>query len=521
MKAKKAKAESKPTPTAEPKRGICYLVGAGPGDPGLVTLRAKECIELADVIVYDYLCNAELLRWAKPGAEIIYAGKKANQHTLPQAEIGQLLQAKTAEGKVVTRLKGGDPMVFGRGGEEAQDLARAGLAFEIVPGISSTIAGPAYAGIPVTHRDCNSQLTIFTGHEDPNKEEATVDYRHLARTSGTKIMLMGVERLDEITKSIMDAGGNPEEPVALIRWATTMRQQTLVGTLSDIAAKAAAQQFKAPALAVIGQVVGYRDSLNWFESRPLFGKRVVVTRTREQASELSRQLLALGADVMELPTIRIEAPEKLLEFGQLVRDCHIYDWIVFTSPNGVRAFFDMFYKIFQDAREIGRARIAAVGPGTAKKIREYRMAVDLLPEEFVAEGLVEAFKKADLGSIENLNMLWVRGNEARETLGAELSKLGAIVDEAIAYRTLPETSDVTGNAARFREEGADAITFASSSAVESFAALKLPLPANLKVVSIGPITSESIRRQGMRVDVEAETHDIPGLALAVQRALRG
>jgi uroporphyrinogen III methyltransferase/synthase len=496
--------------------GICYLVGAGPGDPGLLTLRGKACLEQAQVVVYDYLSNPELLRHAPEAAEKIYVGKKAGAHTLTQDGINALLVEKTSAGKIVVRLKGGDPFIFGRGGEEAEALATAGCAFEIVPGISSAIAGPAYAGIPVTHRAYNTTLTIFTGHEDPSKPETTLDYAAIARVPGTKVMLMGVERIDEITSALREAGMAADTPVALVRWATTGRQETLAGTLADIAAKVAATNFKAPAVAVFGEVVGRREALNWFEKRPLFGKRIAVTRTRKQAGALIEQLRALGADAYELPTIRIEPPENKREFYELVVDAHTYDWLVFTSPNGVDAFFEAFYTLFKDARSLGGVRIAAIGPATAEKVRSYRFEVDLQPEKYVAEEIVKAFQAET--TVENLKILLARAENAREVLATELTRLGAIVDEAIAYRTVPETEDVAGGIARFREEGADWITFTSSSTAENFAALKLPLPAQLKTASIGPITSATMRQLGLDVDVEARVHDIPGLVAAILKA---
>ena len=495
--------------------GICHLAGAGPGDPGLLTLRAREVIEQAEVIVYDYLCNPALLQWAPAGAEIIYAGKKAGAHTLSQDEITALLIDRTRAGRRVVRLKGGDPFLFGRGGEEAEALAREKLPFEIIPGVSSAVAGPAYAGIPVTHREHTSQLTIFTGHEDPAKPGSVLDYAALARQPGTKIMLMGIERIGPITQALLEHGADPALPVALIRWATTPRQQTLRGRLDDIAAKVAATGFSAPAIAVFGQVVKLRDSLNWFETRPLFGRRIVVTRTRAQAGALSAGLRALGADVLEIPTIRIQEPAHRLEFGELVQDSHSYDWIVFTSPNGVDAFFRLYYKLYDDARDIGAARIAAIGPATAARIREFHLKVDLQPAEYVAESVVKAFETA--GSFENLRILVVRPEQARDILPQELTKLGAIVDVAIAYRTVPETADVTGAVERFRAEGADLITFTSSSTVENFLAMKLPWPADLKTASIGPVTSETLRANGLKADIEARRHDIPGLIEAIRK----
>jgi len=505
------------------KNGRVYLVGAGPGDLGLVTLRAKECIENADVIVYDHLANPEALGWARDAAEIIYAGKEPGQsrkHSeLTQQEINALLVEKARQGKQVVRLKGGDPFVFGRGAEEAQAIADAGVPFEVVPGITSSIAGPTYAGIPVTHRAHNSHMTFFTGHEDPAKVESAIDYAALAKLGGTQVMLMGVERLGSITSEMIKHGVRGDLPVALVRWATTGRQTTLTGTVQDIAQKAMASGFEAPAVAVFGDVVTLRDRLNWYEKRPLLGKRIVVTRTRKQASVLSNKLCAVGAHVIELPTIRIEPPTDLREFAELVQDAHVYDWIVFTSANGVEAFFNIFFKLYDDAREIGGAQIAAIGAATAQRVKDFHLHVDLQPEEFVAEKVVEEFKKQ--GSIENLKMLLVRAEKARDVLPRELSAMGAIVDEAFAYRTVPETRDTTGARRQLEKDGADLITFTSSSTVENFLALGLPLPKGMQVASIGPITSQTARENGLNVNVEAKRHDIEGLVEAICDFLAG
>src|SRR5881394_574783 len=496
------------------KNGKVYLVGAGPGDLGLVTLRAKECIESADVIAYDHLANPDALGWAREDAEIIYAGKQPGE-SWTQEEISALLVEKAREGKRVARLKGGDPFIFGRGAEEAQEIASAGIPFEIVPGITSAIAGPAYAGIPVTHRAHNSHVTFFAGHEDPTKTESAIDYAALAKLGGTQVMLMGVDRLRAVTSEMLKHGVRRDLPVALVRWATTGQQQTLTGTLSGIAQKAEAKSFEAPAVAVFGDVVSLRATLNWYEKRPLLGKRIVVTRTRKQASALSNKLRALGAHVIELPTIRIEPPSNLREFAELVQDAHIYDWIVFTSANGVEAFFDIFFKLYHDAREIGGARIAAIGPATAQRVREFHLHVDLQPKEFVAEAVVKEFEKE--GGVENMRILIARAEKARELLPKKLSGMGAIVDEAFAYRTVPETRDATGARRRFSAEGADLITFTSSSTVENFLDLKLPWPAGMKVASIGPITSATLRERGLRVDVEAKRHDVVGLIEAIRK----
>jgi len=494
--------------------GKVYLVGAGPGDLGLVTLCAKECIENADLIVYDHLANPEMLSWAREDAEIVYAGKEGGASQLSQQEINDLLIEKAREGKQVVRLKGGDPFVFGRGAEEAQAIADAGILFEIVPGITSAIAGPAYAGIPMTHRAHNSHVTFFTGHEDPAKSESAIDYAALAKLGGTQVMLMGVERLGAITAQMLKHGVRSDLPVALVRSATTGQQQTLTGTLSDIAQKAVASDFKAPAVAVFGEVVRLRDGLNWYEKRPLLGKRIVVTRTRKQASVLSNKLRALGAHVIELPTIRIEPPSDLREFAELVQDAHMYDWIVFTSANGVEAFFDIFFKLYEDAREIGSVRIAAIGPATAQRVKDFHLHVDLQPDEFVAEAVSREFKKH--GSIENLRILLVRAEKARDTLPKELSALGAIVDQAFAYQTVPETRDTSGARRQLAEDGADLITFTSSSTVENFLALGLPWPKGMRIATIGPITSKTVRDQGLKVDVEAHRHDIDGLVRVIR-----
>jgi len=497
------------------KSGKVYLAGAGPGDLGLVTLRAKECIERADVIVYDHLANPEMLSWAREDAEIIYAGKKAGEHALSQDEINNLIVEKARDGKEVVRLKGGDPFVFGRGAEEAIAIVDAGIAFEVVPGITSAIAGPAYAGIPVTHRADNSHVTFFTGHEDPSKEKTAIDYAALAKLGGTQVMLMGVERINAITREMLANGVRRDLPVALVRWATTGRQETLIGTVENIAQRAIEAEFEAPAVAVFGDVVALRNDLKWYEGRPLSGKRIMVTRTRKQAGALSSQLRALGADVFELPTIRIEPPTDLREFGQLVQDAHGYDWILFTSPNGVDAFFEMFFKLYDDAREIGAAKIAAIGPATAQRVRDFHLHVDLQPEEFVAEAVVRQFHK--LGGVENLRILIARAEKARDVLPTELSKLGAIVDEAFAYRTVPETRDITGARRRLLEEGADLITFTSSSTVENFLALGLPWSKGMRVASIGPITSKTATEHGLKIDIEAKRHDIEGLVDAIRK----
>ena len=497
-------------------KGICYLVGAGPGDIGLVTLKAKACLEKADVLVYDALANPELLSWVPAHCQKINAGKRADNHILKQEETNELIVRLALEGKTVVRLKGGDPMIFGRGGEEAAELAEAGVPYEIVPGISSAIAGPCYAGVPVTHRDHCSMLTLFTGHEDPTKGETSLDYSQLAKTPGTKVFLMGVKRMTEISTTLIKEGADPETPISLTRWATTGRQKTITGTLSNIGQLVIDTGFKSPAVAVVGDVVKEREKINWFEeSRPLLGKRIVTTRTRHQAGEMSKRLGALGADVLEIPTIKIAEPDDMDQFREFAKDVHKYDWLIFTSPNGVHRFFKEFFDQYTDARSIGGVKIAAIGPGTRDAIAEYRLGTDLLPKKYVAEGLVEAFSHEQ---IENQTILWVKAKESREVLSEGLSKQGAIVDICVAYQSIPETEDPTGNFARFQKEGADMITFTSASTAENFFAMNPDVPADCQIASIGPITSQELEKQGHPPHLEITESTIPNFVSAIEKS---
>lgn len=503
-------------------KGTVYLVGAGPGDAGLLTVRGAELISRADVVVYDALVNRDLLRLAPKTAEIIYGGKRSSQHAIPQEELNQLLVSKAREGKCVVRLKGGDPYIFGRGGEEAQELAAANIPFEVVPGISSIVAAPNYAGIPITHRDHCSSFTVITGHEDPNKDETSLDWAQIARIPGTKIILMGVQRIREISQSLIQHGMDPATPVAMVRWGTTGRQQTIEGTLATIADIVAEKKFQAPAVTVIGDVVKLRGTLAWFENRPLFGKRIVVTRTREQASELSRQLLERGADVLEIPTINIVPPTDPQDLLDALLGLNSYDWLVFTSPNGVNAFFDFFFKGFDDLRDIGGVRIAAVGPATAARLKELHLKVDLMPGEYLADKIADAFQQYE--SIENLRILLARAEVANPDLPRKLESLGAIVDDVACYKTVPETEDINGAAAQLMESGADWITFTSSSTVENFHA-RFNLPEllkqfpGIKLASIGPETSKAIKALGLQPAVEAKSHTIDGLVRALENAM--
>jgi len=500
---------------------MVYLVGAGPGDISLLTLRGAELLGRADVVVYDALVNPDLLRLAPRTAEIIFGGKRSKDHAIPQDELNQLLVAKAKEGKTVVRLKGGDPYIFGRGGEEAEELAAANIPFEVVPGISSVFAAPNYAGVPLTHREHCSSFTVITGHEDPTKEVSGVDWGLIAKTPGTKVILMGAGRIRRIAELLVAHGMSPETPVAMIQWGTTGRQQSIEATLADVADAAARAKLLAPTVTVIGDVVKLRSKLNWFESRSLFGQRIVVTRTREQASQLSRQLLERGAEVLEIPTIKIVPPTKHEEIVEALSGLNAYDWLIFTSPNGVTSFFDYFFKAFQDLRDIGGVRIAAVGPATAAKLRELHLQVDLMPDEYVASKIAQAL--AEYESIDNLRILLLRAEVANPELPKLLEDKGAIVDDIAWYQTVPETEDLTGAAAKLLEEGADWITFASSSTVENFHA-RFDLPAllkkfpQIKTASIGPETSKALFALGLKPTVEARTHTIEVLVKALEDA---
>ena len=495
------------------------MVGAGPGDAGLLTLRGADLLKRADVVVYDALVNKDLLRLAPKAAEIIYGGKRSKEHAIPQDELNQLLIRKAKEGKTVVRLKGGDPYIFGRGGEEAEELHAAHIPFEVVPGVTSITAAANYAGIPITHRSHSSSFTVVTGHEDPTKEETTVDWAWLAKEPGTKVILMGVERIRQISAELTRHGLSADTPVGMVRWGTRGRQSSIDGTLGTIADLVEKENFGAPAITIIGDVVKMRSKLNWFERRPLFGQRIVVTRTREQASQLADQLLELGAEVLEIPTIRTEEPQNKSDLMEAMLGLGGYDWIVFTSPNGVTAFFNYFFKGFDDIRALGNLRIAAVGPATAAKLKELHLRVDAMPEEYLASKITKAISNFE--TVENLRILLMRAEIANEELPKELEALGAIVDDVACYRTVPETEDQNGAAERLLEGGTDWITFTSSSTVENFhARFDLPkltqqFPA-MRLASIGPETTKTLHALGLKADVEAREHNIPGLIKALR-----
>ena len=498
--------------------GAVYLVGAGPGDPGLLTLRARDLLSRADVVVHDALVHPDLLRLAPRTAEILYAGKRSRDHAIPQENLNRLLVERARKGQTVVRLKGGDPYIFGRGGEEAEELHSAGVPFEVVPGISSVVAAANYAGIPLTHRDHCSGFSVITGHEDPDKPLSMLDWEHFAGMPGTKAVLMGMERLDAIAAQLRKCGMDPATPAGVIRWGTTSRQRVVVGTLGDIAAKVETAGLGAPALVVLGTVVELRERLDWFGRRPLLSRRIVVTRTRTQASGLARRLTGLGADVLEIPVIRIVPPSRPAILTEVLESLGEYDWLVFTSPNGVDAFFDAFRSVHDDIRALGLLRIATVGPATAERIRVLRLRIDAMPERHVAAAVADAVR--DVEPVENLRILLPRAEVASPELPARFHELGAIVDDVPVYRTEIEREDAGGAAARFAEEGADWVTFTSSSTVENFHrrfdldTIRERFP-RIRWASIGPETSRTLRESGHEPHAEAREHNIPGLVQAL------
>ncbi len=497
---------------------MIYLVGSGPGDPGLFTIKGVECMKRADVVVYDRLAPEALLAYACPEAEPIYVGKKPGDPSMSQEEINTILVKLGRAGKTVVRLKGGDPYVFGRGGEEAQALAHAGLPFEVVPGITSGIAAPAYAGIPVTHRSVSTSVAFITGHEDPTKGESDVDWGRLANGAETLVLYMGVGRLAEISSELISGGRSPKTPAACIRWGTRPEQETVTGTLADIAERVEEANLKPPAITVIGDVVSLRDEgLDWFERKPLFGRRVVVTRARAQAGELSRELEALGAGVFEFPTIEIKPPEDFGPLDEAIQDLDSFDWLVFTSVNGVEAFVERLRRHGLDLRAVPRrTKVAAIGPATAKKVEVVGLRVDVTPEEYKAEALIGALMG---DSLKGKKVLIPRAKVAREILPEKLREAGAEVVVPPAYESVP-SSEGTERVKELLESGdIDCVTFTASSTVENFVRAfgeeAARLLSETRIACIGPITAGTARDHGLRVDAEADEYTIPGLIEAV------
>ncbi len=492
------------------RAGVAYLVGAGPGDPGLMTARSLALIATADVILYDRLIPAGALDGARDDAELVYVGKQPGEVAMEQERIGEELVARARDGKSVVRLKGGDPFVFGRGGEEAEALAAAGLPFEIVPGVTAGVAAPAYAGIPVTHRDDSSAVAFVTGHEDPGKPETALDWNALAAFPGTLVLYMGVKNLPDIARRLAAAGRDPNEPAAAVERGTYPRQRVVAATLATLAEEVEKADLRPPSILLFGPVAARREEIAWLEARPLHGLRVVVTRARAQASGLAGALSDLGAEVVQLPAIRIEARTGSAEVAAAIEALHTYALVCFTSPNGVRLLFDAMADRGVDARALAAAQVAAIGPGTARVLRQRGVVADVVPERFVAEALVEALEPLD---VQGKPVLVARAAEAREVLPDALRDRGADVDVVAVYETVREQPGPEAIAAAME---ADYLTFTSSSTVRNFLEVTGgSVPDGARVVSIGPVTSETAREAGLEVHVEASRHDPAGLVEAL------
>jgi len=500
--------------------GKVYLVGAGPGDPGLLTLKGARVLASCDALVYDWLANPELLDLAPESAVRVYVGKKGGDHTMSQERINQLLCDLAADGKTVVRLKGGDPFVFGRGGEEASALAARGHAFEVVPGVTSAIAAPAYAGIPVTDRQATTEVAFVTGHEDPSKPESTIKWEALAQI-GTVVFLMGVKNLPNICAKLIEAGRDPSTPAAAIRWGSTPQQQTVTGTLADLPQKVAKVGLKPPAITIVGQVAALREELAWFEKLPLFGKRILVTRARSQASRLSEGLQSLGAKIIEVPTISFlppEDPEPLEAAIAMLDDFH---WVIFTSPNGVEAFFSALGEANKDARSLAGCKLAAIGPATAAALKGHGITAEVTARTFQAEGLIEAL---EAHGITGQRVLIPRAAQAREVLPETIASWGNLVQVVPAYRTVrpPESTMLLAKAL---SEGLDAITFTASSTVTNLMEMldqtgrdllaQQSKEGGLVVAAIGPITADTAKGYGLEVKVQPAKFTIEALTEAL------
>ena len=486
---------------------MVYLVGAGAGDVGLLTVKARDVLEIADVVIYDRLADEKILNYA-PDAKKIYVGKAAGQHTLTQDEINRVLVDEGRKNKVVVRLKGGDPFVFGRGGEEALYLRENQLNFEIISGVTSAVAVPAYAGIPVTHRGIAASFTVVTGHEDPTKAESSVNWKNLATGADTLIFLMGMANLSKITAKLIENGRNKNTPAAVIRNGTKFSQEVLVTTLENAADDVSAKKLKPPAIFIVGEVVKLRGNLNWFDNKILFGKKILNTRARLQASKLTSKLENLGAEVIEFPTIKITAPtDNFAKLDAAIKTLSSYDWIIFTSTNGVEKFFERLKTFKLDVRTFATAKVAAIGSSTAAKLESYGIIADLIPKEFRAESLIDSLK-----NFSPKNILIVRAEIARDILPDELKKFGADVTVVPAYKTISAVENAAEIKSLLDAEQIDFVTFTSSSTVENFVkALGAEILSKTKTAVIGPITAQTLKKFGVDADIIASEFTIDGL----------
>ncbi len=498
--------------------GTVYLVGAGPGDPGLLTLRAASVVARADVLLYDALASDAVIAMAPPSCERVFVGKRGGNHAMPQEQIEALIVQKAREGKTVVRLKGGDPFVFGRGGEEAQTLHAAGIAFEVVPGITSAIAAPAYAGIPVTHRDFNTAFTVLTGHEDPMKPSSTIDWGKLADPHRTLVLLMAMSNLEEIANRLIEHGLSADTPVAVIQDGTRPTQRTAVGTLKTIAGVVRVSGLEAPAIVVVGDVVNLRSELRWFDRAPLFGKRVLITRPAHQADQFARALYARGVEPILASTIAIVPPDDVHASHRAIDELANYAWIVFTSQNGVDAFFDRLASLNTDARYIGKTKVAAIGSKTAERLREYGVRADLIPAAFISEEVARSLIET---TSDGARILIYRAQEARDVLPEMLEDAGRIPTVVSAYKTI---FDVDPEFAQ-KVARADILTFTSASTVRGFIELlgggeaAMTAARGKLIACIGPITAESAEGAGLHVDVVAAVYTTEGLLDALEAHL--
>jgi uroporphyrinogen III methyltransferase/synthase len=501
----------------EKSGGKVYLIGAGPGDPGLITVKGLECVKKADVIIYDYLANERLLDQRRPDAELIYVGKQGGRHILPQEEINVLIVKRAKEGKVVARLKGGDPFIFGRGGEEAEELVDNGIAFEIVPGVTAATAVPTYAGIPLTHRDHTASVAFVTGHEDPTKEESRVHWDKIATGIGTLVFFMGMKNLSNIVDNLINHGRSPETPVALIQWGTRTDQRVVTGTLKDIITRVRTAKLGPPAIIVVGDVVKLREKLNWYESKPLFGKRIVVTRSRDQASVFAEMLIDRGATTIEFPTIDVIPPASWNELDEAISGIETYAWIIFTSANAIRFFMDRLRSLNKDLRMLKGVNICVVGPKTAEALESYGLRPDLIPSEFKAEGVIAALGGT---KVRGQRFLIPRAKVARELIPDKLREQGAIVTVATAYENIRPAADVKRVSKLFEEKKIAAVTFTSSSTVHNFVEILgqkeyKSLMEGVTVACIGPVTAKTAEEYGMKTDVMPKEYTIPALVDAM------
>lgn len=492
--------------------GMVYLVGAGPGDYRLITLKGKECLEKADVVICDYLADKRLLAFAPENVEYIYVGKKAGNHAMRQEDISQLIADKAKEGKCVVRLKGGDPFVFGRGGEEAEVLKNNGVKFEIVPGVTSAIAAPAYAGIPVTNRKVAVSFAVVTGHEDPTKGKSDINWEKLSTAVDTLVFLMGVGNLPHITSQLIKYGRSADTPAALVRWGTKAQQEVLITTVGKAAEDVIKHNLKPPAVFVVGNVVNLRSTIQWFDNKPLFGKNILITRARSQASKLTTALEELGANCIEAPAIKIAPPDdNYVSLDNAITKIHDYDWIIFTSTNGVERFFARLNEKNLDARCLSNAKIAAIGTATADKLKNYGIIADKIPTMFKAEGILEVLQNdIQKGS----KVLIPRAQKAREALPIGLRQMGAIVDVAETYCTKMADTNKDDIKDLLKNNQIDMVTFTSSSTVENLLKLidgEKTLLNNIKTAVIGPITAKTCKNNGLKVDIEADVYTIDGL----------